>query len=53
MSVDIKRPVFLSGENPGMTLYETRHGSSHRHSQLLACDRQPAWDRERAHPMAG
>jgi len=22
MSVDIKRPVFLSGENPGMTLYE-------------------------------
>ena len=23
MSVDIKRPVFLSGENPGMTLYET------------------------------
>jgi hypothetical protein len=22
MSIDIKRPVFLSGENPGMTLYE-------------------------------
>ena len=53
MSIDIKRPVFVCGENPGMTLYKPDTDQPVAIVSYWTCDLQSAWHRKCVGHVAG